>query len=197
MINMFFIHILNHCLEFSFASLFSGEYFIGAQKGVSAMGNDTTQVRRLSAVMFTDMVGYSALTQAKSKLHKAIELDPLSAVVRTDLGQVYYHEGNYKQAIKEYQKSLVLDSSYVYTYAYLGQTYAMHNMLTKAEDAFQYAVQVTAKKDPATLVGLAHVYTKQNKSTLAMSIITRLENFGDDFLTSGTYVGFLKGRCAI
>jgi adenylate cyclase len=36
------------------------------------MGNDTEEQRKLAAIMFTDMVGYSALSQRDSKL--ALEL---------------------------------------------------------------------------------------------------------------------------
>jgi len=129
--------------------------------------------------------------EAKSKLYQAIELDPLSAMVQTDIAQVFYHEGNYEQAIKEYQKSLQLDSSYVYTYAYLGQSYAMHNMLDEAEKAFKYAVELTQKQDPATLAGLAYVYARQNKSELALTIVKRLENIGNGFYVHPMYLAIV------
>jgi TolB-like protein/class 3 adenylate cyclase/Flp pilus assembly protein TadD len=129
--------------------------------------------------------------EAKSKLNQAFELDPLSEMVQTDLAQVFYHEGNYDQAIKEYQKSLQLDSSYVYTYAYLGQVYAVHNMLDEAENAFKYAVELTQKKDPATMAGLAYVYARQNKSELAMTIVNHLENLGGGFYVHPMYLAIV------
>jgi TolB-like protein/Flp pilus assembly protein TadD len=129
--------------------------------------------------------------EAKSKLYQAIEIDPLSAMVQTDLAQVFYHEGNYEQAIKEYQKSLKLDSTYVYTYAYLGQSYAMHNMLDEAEKAFKYAVQLTEKKDPATLAGLAYVYARQKRTEMAMKIVRQLENIGDGFYVHPVYLAII------
>jgi TolB-like protein/class 3 adenylate cyclase/Tfp pilus assembly protein PilF len=129
--------------------------------------------------------------EAKSKLYQAIELDPLSAMVQTDIAQVFYHEGNYEQAIKEYQKSLQLDSSYVYTYAYLGQSYAMHNMLDEAEKAFKYAVELTRKQDPATLAGLAYVYARQNKTELTMAILKHLEKLGSGFYVHPMYLAII------
>ena len=90
------------------------------------------------------------------------------------MGQVNYHAGNYKQAIEEYQKSLELDSNYVYTYAYLGQAYAMSGEHAAAEIAFEKAVHLTREPDPATLSGLAYVYALRGKTDQARSIIARL-----------------------
>jgi len=101
--------------------------------------------------------------QAEELIYTAIDLDPLSAVARTDLGQLHYFAEQYEQAIAEYKISLELDSSYVYTYAYLGQAYTLNNQLAAAERSFSKAVQLTDGKDPATLAGLAYVYALRGK----------------------------------
>jgi TolB-like protein/class 3 adenylate cyclase/Flp pilus assembly protein TadD len=130
--------------------------------------------------------------EAKSQLQKAIELDPLSPVSLTDLGQVYYHAGKYDQAIDEYHKSLNLDSSYVYTFAYLGQAYTIKGVQDKAEKAFHYAVQLTGRKDPATLAGLAYVYARQKKSDQAKIILEQLENMGNGIYVHPTYLAIVN-----
>ena len=126
--------------------------------------------------------------KALELIEKAITLDPLSAISRTDLGQVNYHAGNYKQAIVEYQKSLELDSNYVYTYAYLGQAYAMSGKEAAAEKAFAKAVHLTGEKDPATLSGLAYVYAMRGKTEQARSIIARLTAVENQFYVHPMYV---------
>jgi class 3 adenylate cyclase/TolB-like protein/Tfp pilus assembly protein PilF len=129
--------------------------------------------------------------QAKIQLKRALVLDPQSAITQTDLGQVHYHAGEYPQAIEEYHKSLQLDSNYVYTFAYLGQAYAMQNMLDEAERAFSYAVELTQKMDAATLAGLAHVYAKQEKSDQAKAILEKLLNFGDPYYVHPMYLAII------
>jgi tetratricopeptide (TPR) repeat protein len=104
---------------------------------------------------------------------------------------VYYHAGDYVQATEVYLKSLELDSNYVYTYAYLGQTYAIQNKLDEAEKAFQYAVQLTKNKDPATLAGLAYVYARQKRTEMAMSIVRQLENFSNDLYVHPVYLAII------
>jgi len=124
---------------------------------------------------------------------KAITLDPLSAIARTDLGQVNYHAGNFEQAIEEYQKSLELDSNYVYTYAYLGQAYAMSGQESAAEKAFKKAVHLTGGQDPATLSGLAYVYAMRGKTDQARSIIARLTAAENQFYVHPMYIAVIHG----
>jgi tetratricopeptide (TPR) repeat protein len=126
-------------------------------------------------------------------VEKAITLDPLSAIARTDMGQVNYHAGNYKQAIEEYQKSLELDSNYVYTYAYLGQAYAMNGEQAAAEIAFEKAVHLTREPDPATLSGLAYVYALRGKTGQARSIIARLTATDNPFYIHPMYIASIYG----
>jgi TolB-like protein/class 3 adenylate cyclase/lipopolysaccharide biosynthesis regulator YciM len=137
------------------------------------------------------LTAHKRFKEAISLLNKAIELDPLSAIPPTDLGQVYYHSGNYTKATEVYLESLELDSNYVYTYAYLGQTYAIQNKLDEAEKAFQYAVQLTKNKDPATLAGLAYVYARQKRTEMAMSIVRQLENFSNDLYVHPVYLAII------
>jgi tetratricopeptide (TPR) repeat protein len=129
--------------------------------------------------------------EAISQLNKAIIIDPLSAITRTDLGQIYYHQGDYERAIKEYQYSLTLDSNYVYTYAYLGQIYAIKGMLKEAEKAFGYAVKITEGRDPATLAGLAYVYANQNDNGKTINILSQLKNMGDEFYVHPIYLSII------
>jgi TolB-like protein/class 3 adenylate cyclase/lipopolysaccharide biosynthesis regulator YciM len=137
------------------------------------------------------LTAHKRFKEAISLLNKAIELDPLSAIPPTDLGQVYYHSGNYTKATEVYLESLELDSNYVYTYAYLGQTYAIQNKLDEAEKAFQYAVQLTKNKDPATLAGLAYVYARQKRTEMAMSIVRQLENSSNDLYVHPVYLAII------
>jgi TolB-like protein/Tfp pilus assembly protein PilF len=129
--------------------------------------------------------------KAKSQIYSALEIDPLSAIARTDLAQVYYHQGNYAQAITEYQKSIELDSTYVYTYAYLGQVYAVQGLLNEAEKAFSYAAQLTDHKDPATLAGLAYVYALQKKTNQSIAILSQLQTHQEDFYVHPMYIAIV------
>jgi len=125
--------------------------------------------------------------KAISSISKAINLDPLSPIARTDLGQIYYFKGQFTEAVKEYEFSLSLDSNYVYTYAYLGQAYAVMGNLNKAKYAFKKALALTGGQDPAILAGLGYVYALQKKREEARAIIESLYKMDENLYIHPLY----------
>ena len=56
---------------------------------------------------------------------RAIELDPLSLVINTDLGVDYHYARRYDEAIAQLRKTLEMDPGYYFAYVNLGQALEM------------------------------------------------------------------------
>jgi tetratricopeptide (TPR) repeat protein len=106
-----------------------------------------------------------------AEYNRALELDPLSLAINTDLGLTYYYSRQSDLAINHLKKLKEIDSNYARTYLYLGQIYKGENMF---EDS------ITAYNSYSTLSG----------DNLAMGddlqvSIKRREILGDAFKISG------------
>src|SRR5207237_9541679 len=53
---------------------------------------------------------------------RALELDPLSLVINSDLGADYYFARRYDEAVTQFRKLLEMDSGYYFGHLMLGQT---------------------------------------------------------------------------
>jgi TolB-like protein/Tfp pilus assembly protein PilF len=105
---------------------------------------------------------------------KALELDPLSPVYRTDVGRVHYFVREYDQAIENYRAALEIDPTFFFTHALLGQAYLQKGMFKPALAAFQTAARLTS--DSAfTLARLAHGQARAGEGGKARSLLKRLQ----------------------
>lgn len=66
--------------------------------------------------------------EAIAELKQALELDPLSLIIQTDLGYAYFFAGQYDEAYSEYQKVLAVDASFVSVHWVLMPYYEQRKM---------------------------------------------------------------------
>ncbi len=78
-----------------------------------------------------------------AEYERALELDPLSMAIRTDLGLAYYYAGQFDRAVNYLQQSKDLDITYPRTYLYLSEVYRNQGKYDEAIDEYEkYRVRV-------------------------------------------------------
>jgi len=112
--------------------------------------------------------------EALNEKMKALELDPLSPVYRTDVGRVQYFVREYDQAIENYRAALEMDPTFFFTHTLLGQAYLQKGIFKPALAAFQTAARLTG--DSAfTLARLAHGQARAGEGGKARGLLKRLQ----------------------
>lgn len=76
------------------------------------------------------------LDEGKAEMRVALELDPLSLIVMTDLGQLHYFAHEYDAAIDYCNKALALDKDFLVAHEYLADIYRAKGMEAEAAEAW-------------------------------------------------------------
>lgn len=72
-------------------------------------------------------------------------------------GAMLFQKGQYREAIREFQKTIELQPGFVPAYNYLGKSYAILNDYKMAEEAFQKVIQLAPQIDAGYLnMGILH-----------------------------------------
>jgi len=120
---------------------------------------------------------------------RAVELDPLSAVINADLSEVYLWARQYDKAIEQARKALELDPTFYYTHFTLGSAYELKGMYAEARAEFEKGKQ--SDTDPFFLVSLARVNAKTGRKDEALKILDQVKQMSKEryvspyFLASG------------
>jgi tetratricopeptide (TPR) repeat protein len=93
------------------------------------------EVHVFRATLFLGMIG--RIVEALSELHKALELDPLSAWVHYWLGHAYYCSRSKDEAVQHLEMSLQLDPDMGISHWWLGLTYLQEGMFEEASTHFE------------------------------------------------------------
>jgi TolB-like protein/Flp pilus assembly protein TadD len=112
---------------------------------------------------------------------RAVELDPLSLVINTDLGVNYLYARCYDQAITQLRTTVEVDPSYYFAHVNLGQALEMKGDRDAAIAEYQKARALN--DDPAVLGYLARVYGISGNQTETQKILDQLKE-----LSSQRYV---------
>jgi tetratricopeptide (TPR) repeat protein len=81
-----------------------------------------------SSLLETD----NRMDEAMDEIGRALELDPLSSVVRAELAASLYFRRDYDRAIEESKRALEIDSRFVLAYLNLGRAYTQKKMHSRA-----------------------------------------------------------------
>ena len=95
--------------------------------------------------------------EAIAERKRALELDPISPLLNSALGEAYYHARRFDVTIEQNKKALELDPSYAIALVNIGRAYEQMGMHPQARAAFQ-RILTAAPEDPAILSLMGHEY---------------------------------------
>lgn len=73
--------------------------------------------------------------EARTHFERALEIDPVSPIILSDLAALYDVQGDFEKEIEQSQKVLEIDPNFAYGYFYLGLGYERKGMSAEASDA--------------------------------------------------------------
>jgi TolB-like protein/Flp pilus assembly protein TadD len=124
---------------------------------------------------------YSYLQSATGRPDEAIEMaqraqgtDPLSVLLSEDTALACYLARRYDEAVKQYQETIEMDSSYASAYFNIGIVYGQKGMYDEALAAYQKAINAS-ERTPAILAALGHTYAVSGRKGEALKILDELK----------------------
>ena len=113
------------------------------------------------------------LDEAIAERKKALELDQISPLLHSALGEAYYQARRFDVTIDENKKALELDPRYAIALVNIGRAYEQMGMHQQARDAFQ-TILTAAPEDPAILALMGHEYAVSGDKVNASRILDKL-----------------------
>ena len=113
---------------------------------------------------------------------RAVELDPLSLVVNTDLAVGYTMARRYPEAIEQFNKVLAMDQRFYYARWAFGLALQCNGQMPEAIAQYKKAAELT--DDPFVLAWLAQGYAKAGQRDEALKLLGQIQE-----LATKRYVG--------
>ena len=107
-----------------------------------------------------------------AEMKRALELDPLSLVLLTNLGNAYIHNGRLDEAIQHFRKAIALDNNFYFAQWSCGLALELQGKIPEAIAQFEKAAALT--DDPIVLGMLGHAYGISGRKDEARAILERL-----------------------
>ncbi len=111
--------------------------------------------------------------EAIAEINRARELDPLSLIINTTVGLVYYYARDYDRAVEAYQKTLEIDPEFEKVYFFMGWALEQQKSTDKSIDALKKAVSLSGNST-AMLSELASTYATLGKEDSAKKILNEI-----------------------
>ena len=129
-------------------------------------------------------------------MRRALDSDPASMIIRTNLGLTYYHARRYDNAIEYLEKNVIaLNPSYHIAYWTLGFCWAEKGNLGKAVEAHRMAQELTPGARPDFC--LAYSYAACGKIAEARSRMERLVSEYQRPAFAGIELGLLQAKLGL
>jgi len=119
------------------------------------------------------LIGRNA--EALAHIERARQLDPLSLIINTDYGWVYYLERRYDEAIAQYKQALELDPNFTLAHFDLALSYSA---LGRHEEAIS-EMQKARERGSDYLAGLGYVYAMAGRRAEALKTLDDLKRLAE------------------
>jgi serine/threonine-protein kinase len=129
---------------------------------------------------FSSLSPLGQFDEAIAEMKQALELDPFSEIMNTNLGFIYYFGRRYPEAIAQLHKAIELDANFAYPHLILGFALEASGNLTEAITEYEkiYAsekdAELTDRVFGAAL--LAHAYARQGNRDKALQFFGQAQN---------------------
>ena len=145
------------------AALQTKEFSLALALLEEVLAGDPSSEKKISDAYLEALLGQATLVMpkdpiaAKAYLLKALELDPASISVLSQLGYIYVRHSDYPQAIEIYEKVVELDPGRADTFFNLGYIYAVTENYSKAKEMYSRVVELAPDFLDEALFNLAMV----------------------------------------
>jgi tetratricopeptide (TPR) repeat protein len=127
-------------------------------------------------------------SEAVAEDKKAQELDPLSPVITSALGETYYFSRQFDRMIEEDKKAVELDPAFGLGVFNLGRAYGRKGMHDQAIATYNQALS-RAPDDPLLLAAVAYENAAVGQRKQASDIIARLQTMAKTRYVPALYLG--------
>ena len=109
-----------------------------------------------------------------SEMKRALELDPLSLIINTNLGQAFVYASRFDEAIAQLRKTIEMDGSFYFAHLVLGQALELKGEFSAALTEYQKAMALN--DDPLCKAFVGHLYGKSGRQDEARQILEQLRH---------------------
>ena len=117
--------------------------------------------------------------EARGEIHKALELDPLSLVINTDVAFQMVYARQYDDAIEQLRKTLQMGLKFPLAHLWLGRAYQQKGMYDEAMAEYR-ATDAALPNWVVTLAGIGNVEGVANRKNEAREMLTRLDGLAKE-----------------
>ncbi|MBZ0268221.1 protein kinase [bacterium] len=112
--------------------------------------------------------------EAVERAKHALDLDPLSLIIHTAVGDVLYYAGRNEESMEYYRRSIDMDPNFLPGHTDLARALEQAGRYEEAIAEFRRAEALAPKGPPEPSSGLAHVYARMGRRDDALVIVDRL-----------------------
>jgi adenylate cyclase len=116
---------------------------------------------------------------ALAEVRRAVELDPLSMIILTDMGKDLYLARRYDEAIDQYKKALQVDANFAIAHKGLAEVYVQKGMNDEAVAEIEKAIKLSGRSI-FILDDLGYIYARAGKRDDAMRMLEDLDRIAAD-----------------
>ncbi len=115
--------------------------------------------------------------EAMASEMRALELEPLSLVINSNLGFICYQAGRFDDAVGHLQRTLDMDDNFVYARFHLGLSHAHRGAYDKAIAELERAMEQAGGRGVLIQAALGYAYAVAGKRDKALQILAQLQTF--------------------
>jgi tetratricopeptide (TPR) repeat protein len=121
--------------------------------------------------------------EAMAEIKRAVELDPLSLIINTNVAWVQYFARDFDRAVETFKKTLEMDPDYALARERLGQAYLEKGMFAEAIAELEKAVKFSPGSTEI-LAALGHALAVSGQKDEAAKILDKLNELAKDSYVS-------------
>ncbi len=120
-----------------------------------------------------DLAALNRMREALNEIWRAQQVDPLSAIISTDVAEFLYYAGRYDQAIQQAKAALEIDPQFLMAHSLLGEIYGEQHRYSEALAEGKRAVELSGGS-PWMLARLGRTYALSGDRSQAEQVLRQL-----------------------